>query len=217
MRDSGFLGIWRKAASEWREASAAGAAAFYPMHESWKGYPPVGLPADGSSVAAPPPDKVRAAFSAELARLAKLEVESRIARIGGGQGQETARARNDRGVLYAKYGMYAEAERELKAAAKEGSASALVNLGNIAYMKSDLAGAYSFYTQADKRLPNSAKILLNIARTASALGKESEAASALGKAKQLDPSQAERFSSVVPASPDAGRAAEADASGVLWL
>jgi len=217
MRDSGFLGIWRKAASEWREASAAGAAAFYPMRESWKSYPPVGLPADGSFVAAPPPDKVRAAFSAELARLAKLEVESRIARIAGAQGQDTARARNDRGVLYAKYGMYPEAERELEAAAKEGSAPALVNLGNIAYLRSDLAGAYSYYTRADKKLPNSAKILLSIARAASALGKESEAASALEKAKRLDPAQAERFPSVVQASPNAGRAAEADASGVLWL
>jgi len=217
MRDTGFLEVWRKAASEWRAASAKGMAAFYPMHESWKSYAPVGLPADGSSVVAPPADRTRAAFSAELAKLVKLEVESRIARVGVGQGQDTAKSRNERGVLYAKYGMYTEAERELKAAAKDGSASALVNLGNIAFMKSDLAGAYSYYLQADKKSPNNAKLLINVARAASAMGKADEAAQALDKAKALDPAQAERFASAAQASPSAGRAAEVDASDILWL
>ena len=50
IRDKGLLDAWREGAREWRQGVADKTAAFYPIHEAWKIYPPVGLAADNTAV-----------------------------------------------------------------------------------------------------------------------------------------------------------------------
>jgi hypothetical protein len=222
MRDAGFLEVWNKAATEWREASARDLAAIYPLHEAWKTYAPVGLPADGTSVSAPAPDKVIKAFDAELAKAIDAELGGRLALLGpapkaGESGVPVAKVLNDRGVLFGKFARYAEAEKSFQAAVKAGSISGLVNLGNIAMLKSDATGAYTYYQMAAKQITGSAGLYVNMAKAAAALGKNADAAAALEIVKRLDPAAAEKYSSLAQVGSAGTRAAEIDDSKPIWF
>jgi len=219
MRSAGFGEVWRKAAGTWREASGKGLAAIFPIHEAWNSFAPVGLPADGSTIVSPPKADVLRAFKAELAKIVDSELAQRLSALGAApvKGPTFAKASNERGVLYAKYGVYAEAIKQFQAAAQDGSVSALINLGNIAMLKSDAAGAYVYYQQASKQMPGNAKLLVNIAKAAAVLGKSAEAATALQNLRALDPALADQYSWVATAGTGGARAAGVDDSAVLWF
>jgi tetratricopeptide (TPR) repeat protein len=219
MRDASFLEVWKKGAEEWRDASSKSLAAFYPMHEAWKIYAPMGLPADGSSVELPPSDKVGAAFFASLGKAVDAELASRIAALGSvpSSGNAAAVALNRRGVLYGKYGRLKQAEADFQAAAKAGNTSSLVNLGNVALLRPDAAGAYEYYRQAEKKVTASASLYINIARAASALGKADAASAALDTARKLDPKAADKYAELAQAGSSGTRAAQADAAGPEWF
>ncbi len=223
LRDAGFLEVWKKAASEWREASSRGVAAVFPVHEAWKLYAPVGLPADGSTVFAPAQDVLVRGFQSELARAIDAELGPRIAALGASQGKAgvSAKATNDLGVLYGKYGKYADAERQFQAAAKQGYVASVVNLGNIAWMKTDMAGALVQYQQAAKASPDNARIQVALARAAAALGKTDLVTATLATLRRLDPGAAEQYVGLAAESSAAGaagtRAAAQAEGGPSWL
>ncbi len=214
MRDSGFTDVWRKGASQWREASAKGLAAIYPIHSAWKTYPPVGLPADRSTVVPPPAGAVKKAFVAELDKVVRAELSLRLATVGA---VKDAKSLNARGTLYGKYGMYAEAEKDFKAAAKDGLLSAVINLGNLAFIKADLKGAYAYYQQASKQSPDNPRLLVNIARVASAMGKLDEVTATLAQVRKLDPKIADQYASLAQVGSSGTRAAEVVTVEVLWF
>lgn len=218
MRDSDFMEVWQKGADEWRAASKNKVADFYPMHESWKTYAPMGLPADGSSVALPSGDKVVAGFSAALAKAVDAELGARLAAMGSlpESGLAASTALNNRGVLYGRYGRLDEAARDFQAAAKAGSVSALVNMGNIDMLKSDPASAYGYYQQAVKQLTGSASLYINIAKAANALGKADTASAALDSARKLDPKAADKYAELAQVGSSGTRAAEVEGDQVIW-
>jgi len=219
LRAAGFGDAWRKAASEWRDASAAGKAAVFPIHEAWNEYAPVGLPADGSTIALPARADVLRAFRAELTKAVNAALNARLDSLGPlpAKGTGFAKASNDRGVLYAKYGLYAEAERDLKAAAKEQYAPAIINLGNVAFMQSDYQTAYGYYTQAAKMSPDNPRLLVSIATAAASLGRTAEVVATLERVKKLDPKTADRYASLVQTSTSSGRAADIGTGDVTWF
>jgi hypothetical protein len=222
LRDAGFTEAWNKAASEWRDASARGLAAVYPLHEAWKTYAPVGLPADGTSVAAPAADKVVKAFDAEISKAVDAELGARLAVVGpapapNSAGVQAAKTFNDRGVLFGKFARYADAEKSFQAAVKAGSISGLVNLGNIAMLKSDPTSALGYYQQAAKQITGSAGLYVNMAKAAAALGKNADAAAALENVKRLDPAAAEKYSTLAQVGSGGTRAAEIDDSKPIWF
>lgn len=214
MRDAGFTEVWRKGASQWRDASAKGVAAIYPIHAAWKTYPPVGLPADRSTVVPPPAGAVNKAFVAELDKVVKAELSARLATVGA---VKDAKSLNARGTIYGKYGLYAEAEKDFKAAAKDGLLSAVVNLGNLAFIKDDLKGAYTYYQQAAKQSPDNPRLLVNIARVASAMGKLDEVTATLEQVRKLDPKIADQYASLAQVGSSGTRAAEVVTVEVLWF
>jgi tetratricopeptide (TPR) repeat protein len=219
MRDSNFLEVWQKGAAEWRDASAKQTAAFYPIHEAWKTYAPMGLPADGSNVVLPAADKVAAAFSLSLGKVVDAELARRLTAMGSlpTSGVAASTALNNRGVLYGKYGRLAEAQADFLAAAKAGSVSALVNLGNIAMLKSDPTQAYDYYQQALKKNTGSASLYINMAKAANALGKADAASSALASARKIDPKAADRYAELAQVGANGTRAAEIEDGGLSWF
>ena len=219
MRDASFLEAWKKGASEWADASAKSVAAFYPIHDAWKIYAPMGLPADGSSVDLPPSDKVGAAFFASLGKAVDAELRLRITAMGSlpTSGAAVSGALNKRGVLYGKYGRLKEAEVDFLAAAKAGSVPALVNLGNVALLRPDAAGAYDYYLQAAKKATANASLYINIARAANALGKADAASAALDSARKLDPKAADKYAELAQVGGSGTRAAEVDMAGPEWF
>ena len=215
LRGSDFSEAWQKAAEEWREASSRELAAVYPLHEAWAVYAPVGLPADGSSIVPPSSAEVLKAFRLGLAKAVSSELGGRLAALGA----QTADAKtmNDRGVLYAKYGSYDEAAKSFAAAAAKGNAPALVNLGNLAMLKSDPASALAYFQNAAAKMQGNAKLLLSLAKAAQACGKGEVAAQAFDAARSLDPAAAEKYSRVAEAAVSATRAAEVEVGQMDWF
>jgi len=219
IRDKGLLDAWHEAAREWREGVADQSAAFYPVHDAWNTYQPVGLAADATSPAIPASDLVTLAFSAELKHRVDDELAWTLAPLNQAiQSAPSPRAFNSRGVVYAKYGRLEPAESDFKAAlaAKTDYVSALINLGNLATLRADDQSAYEYYSRAVKASPENPHALLALARTAEALGKSDEAGVAYANARKIDPQLAER--SGAPGAEGAGgtRASAQGAHAVEW-
>ena len=220
MRDSGFLEVWKKAAAEWRASSSAGTAAFYPVHDAWAKYAPVGLPADGSTVSLPAKDAILKGFRAEQAKAIDAELGARLAaaKLSAKSG-DTAKAANDLGILYGKYGRYAEAQKQFELAAGLGLAAATVNLGNIALLKGDYARALAAYQKAARASPSNARILVNLARAAAGLGKTDLVNSTLSSLRSLDPKLADQYAGLSAESQasQGARAASISDGSILWF
>jgi len=167
MIEGGFLKAWQEGAKEWREAIAREVEGFYPMHEAWKVYEPVGLPG-ATDIALPNRAKVTIAYLEEVTKFIDREIYPQVAKLqaeikrSGGAPNSINRL----GVLYARYGLYDRAEREFKKVlSKNGNyVPALINLGNIHYLNKDMKGALSYYNKAYTVAPDNPKVLLCVAR-----------------------------------------------------
>jgi len=204
----GFLTAWTKGAQEWREAQASGAAGFYEIRSAWQLYEPVGFAESGVGVTLPSQEKILAAYSAELGRLSKSQVNSRAVALREqiDRGENVAQNRNKLGVLYAQYGLYDEARAELGlAAAKGGYAPPLVNLGNVEYLAGDARKAIDYYDKARALLPSNAALLSSLAKACRAAGDEARYATTMSALASLDAASAAKLAG----EGGTGRAAEA--------
>jgi len=220
IRDRGLLDAWGEAAREWRQGLADKTAAFYPIHEAWKIYQPVGLAADNTSAQIPAQDLVRLAFGAELSKIVDNEIASRVKSLDEAiQKEPTPKSLNSRGVVYARFGRLEQAEKDFRAAlnAKDDYVFALLNMGSIATLKSDTRAAYDYYGRAAHAAPDNPHALLELANAAVALGKRDEADADYASAKKLDPKLAERFQAPGQEPQGGTRASEADKGSMDWM
>jgi len=162
-RNGGFLAAWRLGAKQWKDAESAGNAGFQPIRESWNEYEPVGLPGTPADIVLPDNKTVRTAFEREAERYATRELsplvakhESELALAG-----ESPQIRNKLGIVYARYGKWNKAEGEFQAALqKEEFVPALVNLGNLYFIRKDFEAALSWYERAISRGGPTAKVYI---------------------------------------------------------
>jgi Flp pilus assembly protein TadD len=160
------------------------------------------------------------AFSAELSKLVDGEVVSRVAALNDAITREpTPKNLNGRGVVYARFGRYELAEKDFLAAlnAKGDYVYALLNLGNIAMLKSDPTTAYDYYGRAARAAPDNSRALLELAGAAVALGKRDEADTAYVNAKKLDPQLAAQYQAPGQEAQGGTRAAEAGQRSTMWV
>lgn len=219
MRDASFLEVWKRAASEWRSASSSGSADFYPIHDAWTVYSPMGLPAEGTAVASSSHEQVTKAFKADQDAVVDAELGARLSALGdpGAAGHDGAKRLNDRGVLYARYERLAEAARDFQKAADAGSTSAVVNLGNIALLRSDPAAALAYYQRVEARYAGDKYFLVNLAKAAAALGKTDIAARSIAAVRKLDPAVADQYAPLATAGTSGTRAAQIDDDQPTWF
>ncbi|MFP4300511.1 MAG: hypothetical protein ACLFQZ_00655 [Spirochaetaceae bacterium] len=219
----GFLAAWSGGARQWREHEGDGSAQLWPVREAWQVYEPVAFGVSDYEVDIPPRDAVSERFSTDLRRFVARQISGReaelLARI-----RERPRdqcSRNRLGVLYGRYGMYEEAEEQFRAALL-GSANtpALVNLGNLAYLKNDLSRAADYYRRAVAEDPDSRAGLLGLARVEYATEAYAAARETHHRLAQLSPELASRFSYLGDGATDGGtgRAAAVTSRGtaVVW-
>jgi hypothetical protein len=193
----GFLKAWQIGAKEWREASFASAAGFYPIREAWKTYEPVGFSEIKEAIILPDSGEVLRDYQKELERFIGGEVEPRASRLKSELKADPNNAKllNSLGVLYARFGMLEEAAGPFQQILRGGEvASALINLGNIAYLKGDNSAALTYYNRALKKSPDNSAALLGVARASYELEKYDDVNNALAQLRQLDPAAASRFS-----------------------
>jgi tetratricopeptide (TPR) repeat protein len=222
IRKDGFAKAWQEGARGWRENSAKGAAAFYPIHDAWKAYQPVVLAGNGTLSPQKDAKAGAAAFKSQLAQFIASETGPRVAAIqadikkrGG-----SAQLHNKLGVLYARYGLLDKAADQFGAALKSKSpgASAVYNMGNILFLQGKYAEALGYYTKALSASPSNATALLAVARSSAALGKYDAALSSYQRLEAADPALASKYAYLGGGSDSALRAADADKSkgDQLW-
>lgn len=220
MLREGFLRAWSEGAALIK-ANPAARARFYRISDAWRTFPPAGVPGIQAATKKPSEDQVRAAFDNAVSLVVAKEVNPRAQRMrasfgaGGGDGRQ----RNSLGVLFARYGMYAEALAEFQASAKLGYDKAAVNIGNVAFLMADWKTAAAWFEKASKDNPDDVAAIIGLARSLYELDRYDEADALFRKATMILPELAERYGYL--SARLTGTAARASAvmdrgGGMLW-
>jgi len=193
-----FLDAWETGAREWRESGVKKEANFYPVHEAWEVYEPVGLLGEELTIDLPAINKVAKLYEKELTALIDRELYPKIANMQKevAENEGDIKTINNLGVLYAKYGLLEKAEHEFRYALEKDKEyiPAIVNIGNIHYLKKEIDTALQYYEQAYKIQPSNPTVLLNVAKAEHELENYGYAQKAYNKLKTLDPALAMKFS-----------------------
>jgi len=164
----GFLEAWKYGAREWREYESIGRADFFPIHDAWQEFKAATVPGGALPLLFPSQDNMISNYNESLDIFIKRELEPRVVSFKEKiRRNDSARLRNSFGVLYAKYGMYDEAEEQFNIALrkKPDFAGAMINLGNILFLRERLNNALEMYSKAEKLKPDSPTIIAAIAKT----------------------------------------------------
>ncbi|HUX37101.1 MAG TPA: tetratricopeptide repeat protein [Rectinemataceae bacterium] len=219
----GFLPAWKAGADLWNKSLQRGEAPkLVPLLEAWKEFQPIAIPDIAFTPIKPSESAVTMAFESTLERFVDVEVGPKVKRLTSAfEGKGTARQHNGLGIVYAQYGMYAEARAEFEKASALGSVPAIVNLANVAFLMKDYESAAVWFQKALANDPNNKAALIGLARSRYELDAYADADSLFARVKAMDPSLAERYaylSSKIDGS-SALRASSAAADrggGMLW-
>jgi tetratricopeptide (TPR) repeat protein len=162
-------------------------------------------------VVLPSAESIVASFGHELTWFLDREIKPKVSRLqeqiesSGG----SPKAINRLGIFYARYGMYEEAEAELKKTLiQQEYVPALVNLGHVARLKGDRRAALDYYDRALRVNPDSIPGLLASAQLHHEMENYGLVGELYRKLKELDPKLAQRFSYLGLRGEEASRAAE---------
>ncbi|MEI6873749.1 MAG: hypothetical protein WCL50_01320 [Spirochaetota bacterium] len=211
-RKGGFIEAWQLGAKEWRENLSKGQAAFLPIHEAWKTYEPVGFPGQGAPPVVPPAAKVAEDFGAEVERFVQRQIavkESELAAEIAKSGS-APKSVNALGTLYARYDLLDKAERQFLAAVSNSEyLPALVNLGNLYFLRADMERSLGAFQRASKVDPSSPLVLLGLARASHELEDYRTTRMAYDSLKKTDPALAAKYSYLDLKGEESTKAAEA--------
>jgi tetratricopeptide (TPR) repeat protein len=217
----GFLAAWTTGAKQWREAVQNEVQAFYPVREAWDLYEPTAFASQPLDIELPDSSDVISSYSQRLSQFVQREIaplvsrlEERIQATDG-----SPRLVNRLGTVYARYGLYDRALDQflLAAGGSRPYGPALVNAGNVYFLRQNYAMALQFYERAKTLQPDDPDVLIGLARTHFELEQYLQAEEQYRTAELLDPETAERFSYVVSENSEAGRASSAQIrSIVIW-
>jgi tetratricopeptide (TPR) repeat protein len=217
----GFLQAWQDGAKEWRENTSNNQAAFYPLHDAWQLYEPVGLPGGEVTVLLPPSEKIVTAYQEEVAKFIDQEILPRVALLEKQitKAQDPRKPTNALGVLYAQYGQYDRAQKEFeKLLAKENYVPALLNMGNILYLREEKVKALDYYNRAYAQDPENPRVILAVARVNHDLENYFAAKKFYADLKERDPDLALQYAYLDMRGEEATRAAEVSGveATVVW-
>ncbi len=188
---------------------------------AWETYEPVGCPARTHASCFPKPTRSCGPTARALPALSSARSTPRADRLRGEirLGGGSPALVNKLGVLYARYGLLAEARIGIRPGRQGRLRPALINLGNVAYLKKDFAGAIATYQEALSRAPNSKAALLGLARTQYELENFPEAGRAFALVERIDPKLASDYAYLASRTDGAARAsasASQRAGGGAW-
>ena len=215
----GFLAAWEEGAREWKEFSASGKAGFYPLADAWSVFAPVGLPGE-AKIDTAPDAQIAQAYRSELSRVVEKEVGEREkdlqARIR--ESKDSPRLANSLGTLYARFGLFAKAEEQFrKILAKQEYVPALLNLGNVAYLKNDPSRALELYTRAYRQDPDNPNVLLGLLQVYREGKNRVKLDETYARLARISPETAQKHESLVRTTDEGTRAGDArDREVLAW-
>jgi len=219
-RGTGFQKAWQVGAKEWREHSSNKQSGFYPIHDAWELYDPVGFPGT-VTIVLPEKDEVLSCCKNEVMKFIEREMSPQISELEAEitETQGNIKVINKLGVLYARFGFIDKAEEQFQRVLNLNEyVPSLVNMGNLCLMSEEMEPAKDFYLRAEKVMPNHPTVLLSIARVNHAMENYDIAREIYGKLNDIDPSMASRFTYLGFQGEDAARASEAVelGGGIFW-
>jgi len=220
MLREGFLRAWSEGAALVKSTADA-RDKFYRLTDAWRDFPPAGVPGIEAATKKPSEEQVRAAFDNAVSLVVAKEVLPRAERMRLSFGADggSGRQRNSLGVLYARYGMYAEALVEFQAAAKLAYDKAAVNIGNVAFLMADYETAALWFEKATGENPSDVAAIIGLARSLYELDRYDEADVLFRKATDFLPELAERYgylSAKLTGSTARASAVMDRGGGMLW-
>ena len=211
MFQESFEMAWKTGAKEWRENKSRGQTGFYPTRESWQTYQAVGFREGSSGIQVPEREEVTTEFSRSLERYVEQEIYPKAARIHSlmDQSENKIRYLNRLAVLYGRYGLYDQALASLeKLVEQQEYIPALINLGNIHFLKKDFEQASTYYQRAFNTDNKNTAALLGIARCNHELENYGTVSKLYKHLTDLDPELSFRFSYLDLRGEEATRAAD---------
>lgn len=162
--DQGFLKSWATGLSQWNKYEDN--KGFYPIHSAWEIYEPVGFSSGSGDLKMPDTETYLSRLSEELDTFVQRQIQSRKADLLAQLETSTDKGRiyNKLGVLYARFGLYDQAELEFKKGATLFSDTSIINLGNIHFLKGEYEEARETFSRALERRPDSAVSKLGLAK-----------------------------------------------------
>lgn len=164
----GFLKAFRTGAKQWRDNVAKNSAAFYPIHRAWETYQPVSFAANALSLLFPSPDSIINSYNTNLEAFVTQEIQEKVEyftqriRTKG----DSPSLRNRFGILYARYGLLEKAMTQFQQALRldRNYASAMLNAGNIHFLREEYPAALELYRKAAGHDPDNPYIMAGLAR-----------------------------------------------------
>ncbi len=208
----GFLKAWQIGAKEWRETEKNGTSGFFPVRDAWELYEPVGFAQGAASIVLPDSEKVMSRYESALDRFVRREIDPRVDTLKAGMksGENPVALRNKLGILYARFGLLDEAAAEFRAVISSSQyVPALINLGNIHYLKDDMKTAIGYYQSALKQAPGNTVALLGVAKASYELDDYQSVNDTLAQLEREAPEMAAQFSYLGSGGGDVGRASQA--------
>ncbi len=221
MVNDGFSKAWKAGAKQWREALGKNSGAFYPVHEAWKDFQPVGISSTPLSLVYPGKESILERYQQALEEFVDREIGAAIGSYQAQfrEGKDSPRLRNRFGVLYARYGRFADAEQQfLKAVDLSRSyAAPMVNLGNVYYLQQEPQKALRWYERARELAPNSKAVLAGLAQVQYELEQYDKVRESYSHLAEVAPEVAERYAYLVNENDALGRASRAgEGVAALW-
>lgn len=220
-----FLDAWRKGADLWNSYNDdPERRGFYRTRESQQIYRPVGLRETDLGLQYGTSDNVVKGYTEEMNRLASIILESyeNRARRNGRMGDY-----NRLGLAYSIFERYGEAERAFRTALRMNPdyLNALVNLGNLAYLRENHSLALENYSRAEQLVSRRGgndralqKILLNISQVHRVLDDIEASQTYYAKAAEVDPESIRAYAFLGDPSSGANqRAGNLGETGILFL
>ena len=175
LSDEGFNKAWHKGAWEWNTAARTNDAMIYPMEASWKIYKPVSVPGAAAKFTLPSEVAVANSFSASIDEFVLNQITPQIAHFENLLVKApTAQNYNDFGILYARYGLFEQAEEQFQMARNVQYLPSILNTANLCYSQKDYSKAIDWYKQVLAVDSTNNLAMLGLARCAYETGDYSE-------------------------------------------
>ena len=216
--NSGFLEAWTRGMELWKANEKT--RAFHRTRAAQELYGPVVLEEKDLGLQYGNDERITSAFRQDRDKLGDVVLKSLAVDA------DKTRAKTDYnrlGTLSAQFGRLKEAEDAFAKALKIDPkyTSALVNLGNVAFLRKDYRKAIDTYRSVIPLLGKPEKgsfsanvavvLLVNMSRAYSSQGNSTEARNVLAQASQIDPDKAQAYASLAPVDQGASRAGDAAA------
>ncbi len=220
MVQESFEKAWQAGAREWRENELKDQSMLFPTRASWQVYQAVGF-REGSPIQLPDRTEVITEFVKSISGFVEREIYPQEVRIKAqiDQSNDENKYINKLAVLYARYGYYDRALVLLNGIIQSQEYKpALINLGNIFYIRQDFVSALDYYQRAVEIDTDNKIAVLGVSRSSHELEDYETAGRTYQQLKSLDPNLADRFAYLDLRGNEATRAA--DAAGmknlVVW-